>query len=478
MFVEFARQRKIFLLLPLVFCLSAGAALAQGTAFTFQGKLGDSGSPVNNALDMQFKLFDGADPNNSSQIGTTITLNNPLVQVTNGVFTVQLDFGAASLPGADRFLEIGIRLNNTDPYTLLSPRTKITSSPYAIRSLNATGADGLSSACVGCIQSSQISSVDASKLTGTVPPGAITASSLPPGSINYIQNRTTGQAGNFNISGNGTAGTFSATSFNADTQYNIGNFRVLSTPGPNTFVGVLAGANNRVSFGHGVLNTFFGGEAGGGNTDGASNSFFGSSAGLANQTGSNLTAVGANATVGSDGLVYATAIGAGAQVNASNTIALGRIDGSDSVVIYGLGMAGSTQLCRNTLNQIANCSSSLRYKTKITPFGLGLNVVNRLSPITFNWKQGGMKDLGLGAEDVEKVAPLLVTYNDKGEVEGVKYDRVAVVLINAVKEQQSQIEAQQKLIERQQLEINGLKQIVFLRPARGRSSAIRHSKSR
>ena len=40
--------------------------------------------------------------------------------------------------------------------------------------------------------------------------------------------------------------------------------------------------------------------------------------------------------------------------------------------------------------------------------------------------------------------PLLVTYNDKGEVEGVKYDRAAVVLLNAVKEQQVLIEQQQK----------------------------------
>jgi len=37
-----------------------------------------------------------------------------------------------------------------------------------------------------------------------------------------------------------------------------------------------------------------------------------------------------------------------------------------------------------------------------------------------------------------------VTHNEKGEIEGVKYDRVGVVLINAIREQQSQIEALQK----------------------------------
>jgi hypothetical protein len=111
-----------------------------------------------------------------------------------------------------------------------------------------------------------------------------------------------------------------------------------------------------------------------------------------------------------------------------------------------LAGGGTTSLCQNPFGQISLCSSSVRYKTSITPFGSGLNLVSRLSPITFNWKQGGLKDLGLGAEDVEKVEPLLVTYNDQGEVEGVKYDRVAVVLINAVKEQQKQIEEQRNQI--------------------------------
>ncbi len=58
-----------------------------------------------------------------------------------------------------------------------------------------------------------------------------------------------------------------------------------------------------------------------------------------------------------------------------------------------------------------------------------------------------MADLGLGAEDVAAIEPLLVTYNKTGEVEGVKYDRLGVVLLNAVKEQQKQIQQQQILIE-------------------------------
>ena len=120
-------------------------------------------------------------------------------------------------------------------------------------------------------------------------------------------------------------------------------------------------------------------------------------------------------------------------------------------------LAGSTSLCRNASLQISTCSSSLRYKTNINRFGLGLNLINQLKPITFDWKEGGMHDLGLGAEDVAAIEPLLVTYNKTGQVEGVKYDRIGVVLVNAIKEQQAQIEAQQKQIEALTLALCSLK---------------------
>jgi len=106
-----------------------------------------------------------------------------------------------------------------------------------------------------------------------------------------------------------------------------------------------------------------------------------------------------------------------------------------------LGAAGSTQLCRNAQNQISSCSSSARYKYNISSFAAGLELIRKLRPVSFNWKDGGMADMGLVAEEVAEIEPLLTSTNDKGEVEGVKYDRVGVVLINAVKEQQAQIDA-------------------------------------
>jgi hypothetical protein len=129
------------------------------------------------------------------------------------------------------------------------------------------------------------------------------------------------------------------------------------------------------------------------------------------------------------------------------------IDTSGAVRVNILAAAGSTSLCRNASNQISTCSSSLRYKKDLQPFTRGLSLLNQLKPITFKWREDNSADLGFGAEDIAKVEPLLVTRNDKGEVEGVKYDRITAVLVNAVKEQQAAIETQREQIAHQQSEL-------------------------
>lgn len=137
-----------------------------------------------------------------------------------------------------------------------------------------------------------------------------------------------------------------------------------------------------------------------------------------------------------------------------------RIKADGKVVLNTLGTAGNTQLCRNASNQISTCSSSLRYKTGVAPFTFGLNLLQRLRPITFSWITDGTNDVGFGAEEVAAIEPLLVTYNANGEVEGVKYDRISVVLVNAIKEQQRQIEAQQNQLKQQQGLIEAMKLLV------------------
>jgi Chaperone of endosialidase len=467
------------------FVLGWVAAQSQTTEFTYQGRFNDGGQAATGSYDFEFRLFDAE--TNGNQIAAQ---QRPGVQVTGGIFSVKLDFGA-NFDGQARFLEIAVKpAGSANSFVTLAPRQSFTSTPYAIRSLNAANA-------------AQLGGVDSGQFVLTTDPRMTNDRNPLPNSANYIQNSTARQTNsNFNVSGNGSlGGTLSANTVDSTTQYNIrglpilvqtntgglmvgvgtsnaGNFNTLlgtssgsrNTGDFNTFVGQTSGNSNTTGsknsfFGHesglnntiGENNSFFGRSAGTNNTTGGNNTFLGLQAGFGNTTGGNNTVIGSNANVGSNNLNFATAIGAGSLVFTSNTVALGR--SQDSVLIQGIltvqgsALGGNVAVCRNTAGQISSCSSSLRYKTNIASFNSGLNLVSRLRPITFTWKDGGMKDFGLGAEDVAEVEPLLVTYNSKGEVEGVKYDRVAVVLLNAVKEQQVQIEKQNAQIAAQEKQI-------------------------
>ena len=289
------RNRNRLFIAAVALLLCAQAAFAQDSGFTYQGKLTNAGNPANGTYDMQFKLFDTVDVGTGTQQGSTVTL--PTVPVSAGIFTVQLDFTAAVFNGAPRYLEICVRpAGSANPCTVLAPRQPLTATPYAVRSLNAEAADALSVACVNCVTSSQIASIEGTQVTGAIP-----VESVPTGSGNYIQNAATlqklgknavQQAASFSVDGDGTSGgTLSGNMVNSATQYNIGGNRVLSLGAgvglgaalDNLFVGVMAGQGNTT----GNQNSFFGRAAGLGNTSGFDNSSFGAySGGQVNMTGS------------------------------------------------------------------------------------------------------------------------------------------------------------------------------------------------
>lgn len=131
----------------------------------------------------------------------------------------------------------------------------------------------------------------------------------------------------------------------------------------------------------------------------------------------------------------------GAMGNALQTNMRVRTNGY--IAIEYLSTGGSTTLCRNASNDIATCSSSLRYKSNVADLALGLDTIARLRPVTFDWKESGQADLGFVAEEVQQLTPLLTTLNAQGQIEGVKYDRITAVLVKGMQEQQQQIAAQQ-----------------------------------
>ncbi|GEM_PF-269571 len=135
----------------------ADSAFAQGTQFTYQGRLNNNGSPANGSYDLVFGVFGSS--NGVGQVGNTVTNLN--TGVSNGLFTVTLDFGPGIFTGANLWLGIGVRTNGGANYAALSPLQALTPTPYAIFA-------GAASNLVGTVSAAQVSGpLPAAQLTGT-----------------------------------------------------------------------------------------------------------------------------------------------------------------------------------------------------------------------------------------------------------------------------------------------------------------------
>jgi hypothetical protein len=115
--------------------LQPSSLLAQGTAFTYQGRLDAGGALANGSFDLRFAIYDAASGGNL----LAGPLTNAAVAVSNGLFTVALDFGAGVFTGPARWLEIGVRTNGGGAFTALSPRQELRPTPYALYSPTAGG---------------------------------------------------------------------------------------------------------------------------------------------------------------------------------------------------------------------------------------------------------------------------------------------------------------------------------------------------
>lgn len=112
----------VALVLTVAVMLCTPAAMAADTQFTYQGSLMESGSPMNGTADIDVSLWNALAA--GSQVGATQSI--VAVPVTDGLFSLELDFGAAALNG-DRWLEITVN------GTTLAPRQKVNASPYSIQ---------------------------------------------------------------------------------------------------------------------------------------------------------------------------------------------------------------------------------------------------------------------------------------------------------------------------------------------------------
>jgi hypothetical protein len=89
---------------------------AQGTAFTYQGRLNSGGSLAGGNYDFRFRL--DADPLGNTVLATAFT---NAVTVTNGLFITTIDFGAGWFNGSNYWLEVDVRTNGAGSYAGLTP---------------------------------------------------------------------------------------------------------------------------------------------------------------------------------------------------------------------------------------------------------------------------------------------------------------------------------------------------------------------
>ncbi len=200
-------KNKLFRFLTLALLSALNPQLstlhAQGTAFTYQGRLNDAGAPANGAYDFQFRVSDSL--TNGSFSGGVIMLD--AVGVSNGLFTVTLDFNNAFASGSARWLDIGVKTNGGLDYNYLVPRQAITATPYAITAGGVTGG------------------VAASQVTGTIPLAQLPASVVTNGAsgINI--------AGTFSGDGAGVTNVNLALNSGGSIRLGTGDFILNSSPG-------------------------------------------------------------------------------------------------------------------------------------------------------------------------------------------------------------------------------------------------------
>jgi len=129
--------QRLFITLVMLSTLNSQLSTlhAQGTAFTYQGRLNNGGGAANGSYDLTFTLF----ATNTSGIAIAGPVTNTAVGVTNGLFTTLVDFGLGAFIGTSNWLEIAVSTNAANNFTTLAPRQQLTPVPYAITAANVSG---------------------------------------------------------------------------------------------------------------------------------------------------------------------------------------------------------------------------------------------------------------------------------------------------------------------------------------------------
>jgi len=187
------------------------AALAQGTAFTYQGRLNAGGSPANGAYDITFNLY-GTSSGGSAVTGPVTNLNTA---VSNGLFMASVDFGGAFAIAPETYwLDIQVAPSGSGNFTELSPRQQITPAPYALYAEEALTSESVAANSVSAVDLQTVSSPSPGQVLLNVGGGLLGWTNLPSG----------GGSGGWSLTGN--AGTTPGVNFLGTTDQNPLEFQV------------------------------------------------------------------------------------------------------------------------------------------------------------------------------------------------------------------------------------------------------------
>ena len=211
-------------------------AFAQGTAFSYQGRLNSGGSPANGRYDYRFKLY--ADPLGNTQVGGSYTTN--AIPVTNGLFTTTIDFGPGIFTGGTNWLEVDVRTNGSGGYTVLSPLQGVTPAPNAIFAETANNLSGTVSAAQisGAVASGNLPS--SPTVSGTVTADSFAGNGANVTNVNAAGLNGLGAASFWQLGGNNVAaGQFFGSTNNqpVEIQANGGRALRLEPGGPAAYWG-------------------------------------------------------------------------------------------------------------------------------------------------------------------------------------------------------------------------------------------------
>ena len=113
-------------------------------------------------------------------------------------------------------------------------------------------------------------------------------------------------------------------------------------------------------------------------------------------------------------------------------------DGSETIL--DLNRSSNTATFVGSVTATAfNTSSDARLKD-VTGLSRGLDVINNLNPVSYNWKADGKADEGLIAQEVEELVPNAVNKNQDGYYQ-MDYSKLVTHLVKGMQEQQEQIES-------------------------------------